>query len=90
MDDNNYYTILAKLDALEKEVTILKQQNSHPHDNVAFLAELTTTITGSGHHIYFDNVKLNQGNAYNPHHGMERIYFLSPYVRMVVIISSCK
>ncbi|KAL4217379.1 biological adhesion [Mactra antiquata] len=86
MDDNNYYTILAKLgalekevtilkaendklDALEKEVTILKQQNPHSHDSVAFLAELTTTITGTGRHIYFDNVKLNQGNAYNPHHG---------------------
>ncbi|KAL4217376.1 hypothetical protein ACF0H5_023827 [Mactra antiquata] len=69
MDDNNYYTLLAKLDALEKKVATLETQNAHSHDSVAFSAELTTTITGSGHHIYFDNVKLNLGNAYNPHHG---------------------
>lgn len=34
------------------------------------MAELTTSISGQNHHIYYDNVKLNLGNAYNPHHGM--------------------
>jgi hypothetical protein len=33
------------------------------------MAELTKTITGQNHHIYFDDIKLNIGNAYNPHHG---------------------
>ena len=33
------------------------------------MAYLTTTVTGTNHHIYFDDVKLNLGNAYNPHHG---------------------
>ncbi|XP_060602825.1 heavy metal-binding protein HIP-like [Ruditapes philippinarum] len=68
--DDNYYTLLSRLDALEKEVTDLKSNYaSGSHKEVAFMAELTKTITGQNHHIYFDDVKLNIGNAYNPHHG---------------------
>ncbi|XP_060602819.1 heavy metal-binding protein HIP-like [Ruditapes philippinarum] len=68
--DDNYYTLVSRLDALEKEVTDLKSNcASGSHKEVAFMAELTKTITGQNHHIYFDDVKLNIGNAYNPHHG---------------------
>ena len=42
---------------------------------LAFLAMLTSDVTGSNHHIFFNYVKLNVGNAYNPSHGM----FVAPY-----------
>lgn len=41
-----------------------------PRKTVAFMAYLTKTVTGNDRHVYFNDVKLNLGNAYNPHHGM--------------------
>jgi hypothetical protein len=37
---------------------------------VAFMAYLTTHERATNHHIYFDDVKTNIGNAYNPRHGI--------------------
>ncbi|XP_052784758.1 heavy metal-binding protein HIP-like isoform X2 [Mya arenaria] len=76
--DDNYYTIVSRLDALEKQVDRLNvveaelaslKQNVKNNPKVVFMAELTQTVTGTNHHIYFDKVTLNEGNAYNPHHG---------------------
>jgi len=36
---------------------------------------LTADVTGTNNHIFFDDVKLNIGNAYNPNHGV----FVAPY-----------
>jgi len=36
---------------------------------------LTNSVYGSQHLIYFNDVRLNVGNAYNPNHGM----FVAPY-----------
>jgi len=36
---------------------------------------LTSSVTGSNHRIFFNDVKLNEGNAYNPNHGV----FVAPY-----------
>ncbi|XP_071166079.1 heavy metal-binding protein HIP-like [Mytilus edulis] len=57
-----------KVEALEKENSLLK------HSAVAFQAEKTKTLTGQNHHIYYDLIKLNIGNAYHLAHGN----FLAP------------
>ncbi|XP_045202224.2 heavy metal-binding protein HIP-like [Mercenaria mercenaria] len=44
------------------------------HKPTAFLAEITNSISGSSFRVYFQNVKLNLGNAYIPHHGL----FIAP------------
>ena len=36
---------------------------------MAFLAEKTSSLTGQNHHIYYDNIKLNIGNAFHLAHG---------------------
>ncbi|XP_063431734.1 heavy metal-binding protein HIP-like [Mytilus trossulus] len=68
--DENYYTIMSRLDNLTKEVEALKKENALlRHSPIAFLAELTKTVTGHNHQIHFDQVKLNIGNAYYLSHG---------------------
>lgn len=42
---------------------------------MAFAAYLNTTLNGQFHNIFFNDVQLNIGNAYNPHHGM----FVAPF-----------
>ncbi|XP_045201747.2 heavy metal-binding protein HIP-like isoform X1 [Mercenaria mercenaria] len=84
------YKVLNKLVSLEHEVrslteTVNKQESvinmirsemtaAEPHPQVAFMAELTTSLTGKINRIYFDHVKLNLGKAYRPHHGL----FIAP------------
>ncbi|XP_045202034.2 heavy metal-binding protein HIP-like [Mercenaria mercenaria] len=92
--DDNFYTLVNKLDALEKEVAtlkanaannntiqalkqdvaLLKMQQAKQTNTVAFMAYLTTHERGTNHHILFDDVKTNIGNAYNPRHGV----FIAP------------
>ncbi|XP_071166081.1 heavy metal-binding protein HIP-like [Mytilus edulis] len=68
--DENYYTIMSRLDNLTKEVEALKKENGLlRHSPIAFLAELTKSVTGQNHQIHFDQVKLNIGNAYYLSHG---------------------
>lgn len=42
---------------------------------VAFAAYLNTTLEGQHHNIYFNDVHLNIGDSYNPHHGT----FVAPF-----------
>ncbi|CAC5392333.1 unnamed protein product [Mytilus coruscus] len=82
--DDDYHTIINRLnnltnevgalknegEALKNEVEGLKKENSLlRYQTVAFLAEKTRTLTGQNHHIYYDNIKLNIGNAYHLAHG---------------------
>ena len=53
---------------------------------VAFRVQFTTNIRNpsTGYHIVFDDVKLNIGGVYNPHHGtfvapVSGIYFLNQH-----------
>ncbi|XP_052100906.1 heavy metal-binding protein HIP-like [Mytilus californianus] len=75
--DDDYRTIINRLNnltndvgALKNEVEALKKENSLlRHPAVAFLVEKTKTLTGQNHHIYYDSIKLNIGNAYYLAHG---------------------
>ncbi|XP_053404861.1 heavy metal-binding protein HIP-like [Mercenaria mercenaria] len=58
-----------EIESLQNELTGLR-----PKPAIAFLAELTTSMSGSSFRVYFRNVKLNLGNAYIPHHGL----FIAP------------
>ncbi|XP_052782556.1 heavy metal-binding protein HIP-like isoform X2 [Mya arenaria] len=65
---------------LQQTVSTLQEENASLRNKlltpqVTFMAYLTSSISGNDHHIYFDDVKLNLGNAYNPHHGM----FVAPF-----------
>ncbi|CAC5415689.1 C1QL [Mytilus coruscus] len=61
---------MSRLDNLTKEVEALKKENALlRHSPIAFLAELTKTVSGQNHQIHFDQVKVNIGNAYYPSHG---------------------
>ncbi|XP_045202035.2 heavy metal-binding protein HIP-like [Mercenaria mercenaria] len=88
--EDNFCTLVNKLNALETEVAtlkanaasnntiqvlkqdvaLLKTQQAKQTNTVAFMAYLTTHEHGTNHHIYFDDVKTNIGNAYNPLNGM--------------------
>ncbi|XP_053404982.1 heavy metal-binding protein HIP-like [Mercenaria mercenaria] len=74
---DDFYTLVNKLNGLENEVTALKQevkalkaQQANQTGTVAFMAFLTKSERGTNHHILFDDVKINVGNAYNPRHGL--------------------
>ncbi|CAG2218506.1 unnamed protein product [Mytilus edulis] len=68
MDDN--YAVMSRLDNLTKEFEALKKENALlRHSPIAFVAELTKTITGVNQQIHFDHVKLNLGNSYYLSHG---------------------
>ncbi|XP_045202675.2 heavy metal-binding protein HIP-like [Mercenaria mercenaria] len=107
--DDNFYTLVAKLNSLEQQVSALTAQTSEimelkntisrqnntiselqqemafvkssqgKHNQIAFMAYLTKDVTGHNNHIYFDNVTLNLGNAYNPHHGTFVVPFNGTY-----------
>ncbi|CAG2218503.1 C1QL [Mytilus edulis] len=75
--EEDYHTIIDRLNnlthefgALKKEVEALKKENFLLRQPaVAFLVEKTKTLAGQHHHIYYDSIKLNIGNAYYPAHG---------------------
>ncbi|VDI72882.1 Hypothetical predicted protein [Mytilus galloprovincialis] len=59
----NHLTLSYEFEALKKENALLR------HSPIAFVAELTKTITGVNQQIHFDHVKLNLGNSYYLSHG---------------------
>ncbi|VDI72886.1 Hypothetical predicted protein [Mytilus galloprovincialis] len=75
--DDDYHSIINRLNnltnevgALKNKVEALEKENALlRHPAVAFLVEKTKTLSGQNHHIYYDSIKLNVGNAFYLAHG---------------------
>ncbi|XP_053403298.1 protein hook homolog isoform X3 [Mercenaria mercenaria] len=77
-ESDNYKTILTKangdIQGLQKRIAKVEENQGLQQKPIAFLAEITNSISGSSFRVYFQNVKLNLGNSYIPHHGL----FIAP------------
>ncbi|VDI67905.1 Hypothetical predicted protein [Mytilus galloprovincialis] len=68
--EENFDSLLSKVNNLTQRVEALEKENALlKHAPVAFLAELTKSVTSQNQIILFDTVKLNIGNAYFNVHG---------------------
>ncbi|XP_060593826.1 complement C1q tumor necrosis factor-related protein 3-like [Ruditapes philippinarum] len=96
------YDMLNRLIMLEQEVKYLRQtvesqkgvignlegqvKDLEPDPVIAFMADLTSSLTGSNYRIYFNDVKLNIGSAYRSKHGL----FIAPVSGMYQFsVSAC-
>ncbi|XP_063431069.1 heavy metal-binding protein HIP-like [Mytilus trossulus] len=68
--EENFESLESKINNLTQRVEALEKENALlKHAPVAFLAELTKSVTSQNQIILFDSVKLNLGNAYFNVHG---------------------
>ncbi|XP_053403296.1 protein hook homolog isoform X1 [Mercenaria mercenaria] len=77
-ESDNHKTILTKangdIQGLQTRIGKVEENQGLQQKPIAFLAEITNSISGSSFRVYFQNVKLNLGNSYIPHHGL----FIAP------------